>query len=125
MANDRLHRFLRLIYSAGGLDEFIQRVSETASDDLAVQLKIYNDLKEADFDEFQSKWQGVQCDMLDVSEVFNVSSVLVKGECPTVFGDFGVKKGRKVAIFGQIWSNFGLQKVHLCCNTVLHLGILR
>ena len=47
-------------------------MSLTASDDLAVQLKIYNDLKEADFDEFQSKWHGVQSDMLDVSEVFNV-----------------------------------------------------
>ena len=61
---------------SGGLDEFIQRVSQTASDDLAVQLKIYNDLKEADFDEFQSKWHGVQSDMLDVNEIFNVRTLV-------------------------------------------------
>ena len=66
---------LSIFVSTGGLDEFIQRVSQTASDDLAVQLKIYNDLKEADFDEFQSKWHGVQSDMLDVTEIFNVSSL--------------------------------------------------
>ena len=35
------------------------------------------------------------------------------------------KKGRKVEIFGRIWSNFRVKKVLLCCNTVLHLGILR
>ena len=56
-----------------GLDEFIQKVNQTASDDLAVQLKIYNDLKEADFDELQSKWHGVQADLMDVSEVFQVN----------------------------------------------------
>ena len=38
--------------------------------------------------------------------------IRLTGECPKVFEDFwSLKKGRKVAIFGQIWSNLGLKKV--------------
>ena len=34
-------------------------------------------------------------------------SAYLTGQCPKVFEDFG---GRKVAIFGQIWSNFAVNE---------------
>ena len=41
------------------------------------------------------------------------------------WGFWSPKKGRKVTIFGQIWSNFGLKKILFFCYTLLHLCIRR
>ena len=41
----------------------------------------------------------------------NFQNYTLTGECPKVFKDF---RAEKVAIFGQIWSNFALIKVLSC-----------
>ena len=56
-------------------------------------------------------------------EVKTKFQLFLTGECQTFLGYFGFKKGQKrLPIFGQIWSNFGLKKVIFCLQRTVTFG---
>ena len=59
------------------------------------------------------------------SEIIWFIAKSLTGNAQNYLGILEADKGWKVAIFGRIWSNFGVKKVFSVCNIVLHLGILQ
>ncbi|CAB0007521.1 unnamed protein product [Nesidiocoris tenuis] len=63
---------LRNEFMRNGLYDLMDGLEKDASEDLKVQLKVFNDHKEEDFDEFSSRFDNLRLDFDDVNECFEV-----------------------------------------------------
>lgn len=59
--------------------EFVrfQGLEKDASEEMKVQLKVFNDQKEEDFDEFSSRFDNLRLDFDDVNECYEVVKNMV------------------------------------------------
>uniref|UniRef100_A0A146LK79 Protein diaphanous 3 n=1 Tax=Lygus hesperus TaxID=30085 RepID=A0A146LK79_LYGHE len=68
---------LRNEFMRNGLYDLMDGLEKDASQDLKVQLKVFNDHKEEDFDEFSSRFDSLRLDFDDVNECFEVVKNIV------------------------------------------------
>ena len=66
----------------------------------------------------------LKLELFDSPRFNNQTAIINWGMPKHIWAFWSPKKCRKVAIFGQIWSNFELKKVFFVCNKLLHLAIL-
>ena len=65
-------RFLIYIFTVAGLENFIREIGSTVSEEIEVQLSVYERLKSGDLDELSCKWNRIQTDFSDSDSAFQV-----------------------------------------------------